>query len=67
MSASHWTDETDVEAAIYFDTLSTTEIRRRQDLCTAQLRLAFDQRNEHATIDLQRMQNALTDAVLRRC
>lgn len=62
----HWTDETDREAVAFFDSLSTREIRRRQRLCNQQKRLAFEQGNEDALADLERMNKALTSAMLRR-
>lgn len=64
--AGHWTDKTDAEAAVLFDTLTTPEIRRRQDLCKAQQRLAYEQGNERAMLDLQRMEESLFQAMLRR-
>jgi hypothetical protein len=62
-----WTDATDREAAKYFATLDEREIRRRQDLCSAQMKLAYEQRNEDALADLQRMDDALMEAMLCRC
>jgi hypothetical protein len=63
----HWTDETEAQAAEYFQTLSLAEIRRRQDLVVQQIRLAWEQKNERASVDLCRMQDALTSEVFRRC
>jgi hypothetical protein len=61
-----WTDETDRQAAELFDTLELAELRRRQDLCHLQLERAYTARDEQAMLNLQRMDQALTDAVLRR-
>jgi hypothetical protein len=66
VGGQHWTGETGREAAELFKTLSTAEIRRRQDLADQQLRLAGAQGNERATADLQHMQDALTAEMLRR-
>jgi hypothetical protein len=63
---AHWTDETDREAAELFKTLSTPEIRRRQDLAVQQQRAAWEQSNERALSDLRRMQDALTREMFRR-
>lgn len=63
---THWTDETDAEAVPFFDSLSTAEIRRRQDLCAQQKSIAYEQGNGDAMRDLDRMDQALTDAMLRR-
>jgi hypothetical protein len=49
-----------------FKTLSTPEIRRRQDLAAQQIRLAWEQKNERASADLQLMQDALTAEMFRR-
>lgn len=62
-----WTDETDVEAAKFFATLSEAEIRRRQDLCAQQKVIAYEKGLTDAMIDLDRMDNALTAEMLRRC
>lgn len=62
----HWIDQTDGEAAELFDSLSVAEIRRRQDLCAQQKRLAHEQRNADAMADLDRMETALTESMLRR-
>jgi hypothetical protein len=62
----HWTDETDREAAGFFPTLSTAEIRRRQDIAAQQIRLAWEQKNERAMTDLRRLQDALTAEMFRR-
>jgi hypothetical protein len=61
-----WTDDTDKEADQFFATLSESEVRRRQDLCRQQIRLAFEQRNEDALADLDRMRDALTRTMLTR-
>jgi hypothetical protein len=62
----HWTDETDTEAEEFFATLPDREIRRRQDLCSQQIRTAHERRNEDALADLRRMEDALTRTMLRR-
>lgn len=61
-----WTDETDEKADLFFATLPDKEIRRRQDLCNQQIERAFAQGNEKALGNLQRMQDALTRAMLAR-
>ena len=65
--AAHWGDDADAEAAVFFDTLSVPEIRRRQHLCELQLQIAWDQNNEAALADLHRMQEALFQSMMRRC
>jgi hypothetical protein len=61
-----WTAETDREADELFPTLTTTEIRRRQDLCRQQTALAYEARNEDALLDLQAMADALTREMFGR-
>lgn len=61
-----WTDETDREAEAFFPTLSEAEIRKRQDLCKQQQRIAFRSRNEDALADLGRMDDALAAEMGRR-
>jgi hypothetical protein len=67
MSGSEWTDETDAEAVAFFDTLSTSEIRKRQRLCAEQKTHAYARRLMSAMKDLDRMETALTNAMLRKC
>ena len=68
--ARNWTDETDREAASFFGTLSDREIRRRQDLCAQQIRMAHERRDDptmaDALHDLRRMEEALAQAMLVR-
>lgn len=64
--ARRWTEETDREADEFFATLPEKEIRRRQDLCRQQQVLAYEQRNEGASADLQRMDEALARAMMAR-
>lgn len=64
--SAHWAEETDRQAAELFKTLSTTEIRSRQDLAAQQVRLAWEQKNERALADLRAMQDALTREMFRR-
>ena len=66
MTAQHWTEDVDAEADVYFRTLTTPEIRRRQDLCDQQIRAAYQHRNDRALADLRRMEDALTREMLRR-
>ena len=66
MSVRHWTDETDAEADVFFASLSDAEIRRRQDLCSAQIVTAHERRNEDALADLRRMEDALCRTMLAR-
>lgn len=54
------------EAAAYFDTLSEKQIRQRQDLCNRQIEVAHAQKNDRAIANLRRMEQDLTDAMLRR-
>ena len=62
-----WTDECNADADTFFATLSTAEIRRRQDLCRQQITLAHSARDERALAGLRRMEDALTRAMLGRC
>jgi len=62
----HWTDETDREADVFFSTLPVKEIRRRQALCSEQIRHAWEQRNEDALADLRHMEDALTRSMAAR-
>lgn len=62
-----WTDETDHEAITFFDSLSTAEIRKRQSLCSQQKQSAYALELPDALADLERMETALTAAMLRRC
>lgn len=55
-----------IKSEAFFDSLTESEIRRRQDLCEQQLRLAYEQRNADATARLRIMEQALTRAMLRR-
>jgi hypothetical protein len=64
-TALTWTDETDKQAAEFFATLTETEIRRRQDLCSQQIVTAHNSRNLNALTDLRRMEDALTREMLR--
>jgi hypothetical protein len=61
-----WTDKTDVEADEFFRTLSTAEIRRRQDLADEQIGMAHEQGKTDALADLQRMRDALSGEMMRR-
>lgn len=61
-----WDDATDAEADKLFAALPEPEIRRRQDLCRAQMERAFAARDEHALSNLQRMDAALVRAMLNR-
>lgn len=62
----NWTNETDAKAKIFFDSLTESEIRRRQDLCAQQIKMAYDQKNADALTDLRRMEAALTESMLTR-
>lgn len=57
--------------AAFFDSLSTPEIRRRQDLVKAQFERAHKMpdgpEKERAYEELGRMDDALMEAMLRRC
>ena len=62
----NWSDEVDEKSKIFFSTLSEKEIRRRQDLCNQQIKMAYNQKNEDALYDLQRMQKALEREMMNR-
>lgn len=66
-TAQHWTEAADREADALFRTLSDKDIRKRQDLCKAQARLAFEKKNGRAMLDLARQDEALMREMLRRC
>lgn len=66
-TAQHWTEKEDREADALFRTLTEKEIRKRQDLCKAQARLAFEKQNERAMLDIARQDDALMREMLRRC
>lgn len=61
-----WTDDTDAEAATYYRTLSTAEIRKRQTLTQEQLGMAYEKELPDAMADLRRQEDALTREMLRR-
>lgn len=62
-----WTVKVDQEADALFRTLPEAEIRRRQDICQAQARTAYEQKNERASLDIARQEQALMREMLRRC
>lgn len=64
---SHWNAEVDAKANVLFASLSLAKLRKRQGLCEQLIALAYRQGNEDALTDLQKMQAALTRAVLARC
>lgn len=66
-SQQHWTVKVDQDADALFRTLSEAEIRRRQGICEAQARSAFEQQNERASLDIARQSDALMREMLRRC
>lgn len=66
-SGQKWTVKVDQEADTLFRTLDEAEIRRRQAICEAQAKSAFDQQNERASIDIARQADALMREMLRRC
>lgn len=53
--------------AEYFDTLPEKEIRRRQDLCEKQIKIAYNQGNLKGLENLRMMAQDLMEAMLRRC
>lgn len=65
-SLQHWTEKVDREAIELFDTLSEKEIRTRQSITREQITAAFKQNNVRALLDLQRQEEALGQAMLRR-
>lgn len=66
-SEQHWTVKVDQEADALFRTLDEADIRRRQAICEAQAKSAFDQKNERASLDIARQADALMREMLRRC
>jgi hypothetical protein len=62
----NWTPEVDAEADQFFRTLTMREIRKRQDLATQQMGMAYEQRKTDALLDCQAMHDALTREVARR-
>lgn len=65
-SRQRWTEQTDLEAAQLFDTLSDKEIRSRQGITRDQIKIAFEKKNDCALLDLQRQDDALWRAMMRR-
>lgn len=63
----HWNEEVDAKADILFASLSLAKLRKRQGLCEQMIAQAYRQGKEDALTNLQRMQAALTRAVLSRC
>ncbi len=68
-----WTESTDREAEIFFRTLTTAEIRHRQELASQQIARAWknpdhlpEEIRTQALTDLNRMHDALTREMLRR-
>jgi hypothetical protein len=58
----------EVEATVaWLAKLPLRELRRRQDLVHQQQRMAYDQRNEQASINLRAMDHMLLAAVGRQC
>lgn len=55
------------QAVSFFDGLTERDLRRRQDLCAVQLRMAWDLRDHDTAKRLQDMESDLTAALLRRC
>ena len=53
-------------ADIVLDKLPAAEIRKRQDICRELQQRAFDQGNNDALVDMQRMETALLRAMLKR-
>ncbi|KXO91067.1 Uncharacterised protein (plasmid) [Tsukamurella tyrosinosolvens] len=62
----HWTERVDREAVTFFDSLPDREIRIRQDITEQQITMAFEQGKDHALLDLQRQDEALRLAMMRR-
>ncbi len=61
-----WDEDTTLEAKRFFPTLSTNEIRRRQDLCSQQIVIAQKACNIDALEDLREMEKCLQEEMLRR-
>lgn len=66
-TAQHWTEQVDREADTLFRTLTEADIRKRQDICQAQAKLAFEQKHDRAALDIARQDEALMREMLRRC
>jgi hypothetical protein len=62
----HWNEQTDAEARTFFASLPESEIRRRQDLCQQQIRIAHARRMDDALHDLRRMESALARSMMDR-
>ena len=62
----HWTGTTDIDAVAFFDGLPVKEIRHRQELCELQLQMCDRMTPLDAVADLQAMQDALMESMLRR-
>jgi hypothetical protein len=56
-------DYTDTEALEFFATLSMPELRRRQDLCRQQQRIAYEKRLDRAMAELNRTDDLLIQAI----
>lgn len=67
MAQRRWTDEVNEQSKALFATLTTKQIRQRQDICNAQIALAFEQHKDDALADLERMQDALMREMMNRC
>lgn len=61
-----WTEQTTAEAAEFYPTLTTAEIRRRQGLTAEQIGMAWEQGNTDALLDLRCQEDALTAEMHRR-
>lgn len=51
----------------FYDSLAEKEIRRRQDLCQQQIKIAYDTKNDRGMDKLRIMEEDLMQAMLRRC
>lgn len=65
-SQQHWTEKVDLEAHALFDTLTESDIRSRQRITRDQIDMAVKQKNHRALLDLQRQDDALWRAMMRR-
>ncbi|USN14394.1 hypothetical protein KABACHOK_05810 [Brevundimonas phage vB_BpoS-Kabachok] len=66
-SQQKWTAKVDQEADALFRTLSEADIRKRQDICRQQAKLAYEQGHDRAALDIARNEEALMREMLRRC
>lgn len=62
----HWTEQTTEEADKLYRSKPLSALRKHQEICVSQLKLAHEQGNERALIDLRQMEKALQKAILEK-